>query len=190
MDFAEMAHKTATREFYPEFATDWGALDYELVETSALGSGSEFAFLDQRLGIDVVMRIMTEKFPEPIPLFVQERWRRVKYAGFREVTMTHSKPGNGLPAQITRMIAPLFVYGYYHSGENRLYETLVIDMMKMYKLLATDVLETNEVRVVANDTRMIAISFDELIENDAVLFHFRPEMPVELDPEFKGFFSK
>lgn len=187
MDLADAAHRAAVREFYPALTAAWGIESYDLLDTSALGNGNARQFLDHELGIDVVLRGESAIFSEAVPLFIQERWRRAKYAGYRELTMTVAKPGNGLPPQVTRMLAPLFVYGYYHEPADELCETVVVDTMRVYRAIFRDELPTTEVAVTANKTRMLAIPFDALAEADAILFHFRAEAPPDVADKFDGF---
>ena len=168
--FSNKAHFAARRQIYPKiFNVSESQLAFEKI---VFENSVRDRILDAELGIDCLVRVKVKLFKYPLIFAVQERFRREKYAKYRDITLTEYDLISGLPCEFYNLIAGLFVYGYFNDVQNNFSEVICVSVPSMFFSIISGDLEVQR-KVKNNDVRpqsFITISFESLEQTGLVLF--------------------
>ncbi len=134
--FSDAAHKAARRDIYPSvLQTDPSLLSFESVEYD---ESEREQVLDQDLGIDRLIEVKIESLYSPIRFSSQERFRLPQFADYQDLTVTEWHHGNDSPAELHKILADLFVYGYYDELADKFLDAIVIPVVSLKLALIHD----------------------------------------------------
>ena len=168
--FSNKAHFAARRQIYPKiFNVSESQLAFEKI---VFENSVRDRILDAELGIDCLVRVKVKLFKYPLIFAVQERFRREKYAKYRDITLTEYDLISGLPCEFYKLTAGLFLYGYFNDVQNNFSEVICVSVPSMFFSIISGDLEVQR-KVKNNDVRpqsFITISFESLEQTGLVLF--------------------
>jgi len=167
-DFTDKAHEAAREQVYPHLFAD-DAVDIE-IENVTRGQSREYDVLDKRLAVDVVIRATPPRFEQPIPVYVQERFRRPEYRQHQDITITKYNNSSGKASELSKIAAQQFVYGYYEPLLDEIQEAICVNTTILLRKIVDGELGTDENQ---NDKKQdfVTVTFDELIDAGATAFH-------------------
>ena len=131
-DFSNLAHLAAREVVYPQmFQRPRDTLDFEdtLLELNERG-----AALDGEMATDRIVKVTAkprdkmQPFKQPIIFTVQERFRRPKYARYRDLTITEWNNQSNLPSELYKLAANYFVYGYFDRVQNLFIDVIAVNV--------------------------------------------------------------
>ncbi len=168
--FSNKAHFAARKQIYPKiFNVSESQLIFEKI---VFENSIRDEILDAELGIDCLVRVKVNLFRYPLVFAVQERFRREKYAKYRDITLTEYDLISGLPCEFYKLIAGLFLYGYFNDVQNDFSEVICVSVPSMLFSIINGDLEVRR-RAKNNDVRpqsFITIPFESLEQAGLVLF--------------------
>lgn len=107
-EFSDKAHKRARIDIYPNlFGVESNQIHY--IE---LANAQE---RDYNQGIDKSLSVSVPGFHGNLGITTQERFRRIKFAPFQDITLTEFNRNSGMLGELYKIEADLMVYGYYNS---------------------------------------------------------------------------
>lgn len=112
--FSDTAHISAQSLIYPHlFKADIENLSFE---TTSLSTSDKNAILDGEMAIDRIVKVSVNWFNAPIEFTVQERFRRVQFSKYKDITITEWNHRTNIKSELYKLNAGIFVYGYYGDG--------------------------------------------------------------------------
>lgn len=127
-DFSDKAHASAQSLVYPRiFECDEARLTFE---SASVSDGGEKAILDGQMAVDRLVRVYVNGLRQPIQHTVQERFRRPRYRGYRDITITEWNNKSNQPSELYKIKSGLFVYGFYDEEQIRFYDVIVFDVTR------------------------------------------------------------
>jgi len=116
---------------YPQiFKVDFERMEFEdtLVE-----QGGKYETLDGDMAIDRLVKVWAkaEGFHQPISFTVQERFRRAEYSRWKDLTITEWNNNSSLPSELYKLMANLFVYGYYDDEAEFFLDVISVNVPAM-----------------------------------------------------------
>lgn len=116
-NYSDKVHMLARELVYPKlFGADAANITYEadtLVGQSPLGD-----VLDGQMGIDRIVRVSVKGLSGALSFTVQERFRRPSYAKYRDITVTEWNHASGVPSELYKIQAQIFLYGFANDEQN------------------------------------------------------------------------
>lgn len=122
-EFTKRAHLAAQRELYPRL---FPACNVSFEDVTQTAQDLEYA-IDCQLSIKPFLLDLRA----PIRLSVQERFRRPASMGFDDITVTEFNTKTGVPSELHKLGAHMFVYGFYDEDSDRLGQVWVVDVLQM-----------------------------------------------------------
>jgi hypothetical protein len=153
-DFSRKAQRYAIDEFYRPFG-------FKSILTDPKGEG----WADQYIGVDCVG--ITAKGTAAT---IQERWRRKKYAHYRELTATDSNDGTGRKGDFHKLQADLYAYGYYDAQNEEIIEALLVSVPSLKSFYDENDVETKFYW--QKKQTILLFPFDDLNEYGAILARY------------------
>ena len=166
---SDTAHAVAQRLIYPEiFGVSHTALSFEAVHKP---DSEHSRILDAEMGVDRVVYVSVDGLRSPLKFTVQERFRSPEAAQWQDLTITewYTNSAGGSPAELYRINAGLFVYGYYDKEKDEFLDVIAVDTAAMLRGIVQGVLRYDRGRNKRNQT-FIAIKFSELERNGVVVW--------------------
>ena len=168
--FSERAHLAAQELVYPSiFKTTRDRLTFEstLVNDSAKG-----AVLDGDMAIDKIVKVTAihDLFKQPIQFTVQERFRRMKFMEWQDITVTEWNNRSGLPSELYKLAANLFVYGYYDSVTNTFGDAIALSVTNLLITLCDGRLKFAYKNNPRSDQDFIGIKFAAASQAGCVIY--------------------
>jgi hypothetical protein len=133
-------------------------------------------FLDTEQGIDFSFWLKFPNFKHPMKFTSQYRFRdAAKYQRHQDLTITLLNNASGKPGELSKLLALLFVYGYYDCLINRLVEVIVTDCQRMRNCILDGSLKPKDwiPENHRSDQPFLCFDFDELKRLDLVLLHWK-----------------
>lgn len=168
--YSDAVHALARKQVYPKlFGTDAEHLTYEidtLVGQSQLGD-----MLDGEMGIDRIVRVSTSGLSGALSFTVQERFRRPQYAKYRDITVTEWNHASGLPSELYKIQAQIFLYGYADKerGPTWITEAIAVNTTSLLMGIVNGSVEYG-VQVNPKQQTFLSISFSELEANGLIIW--------------------
>jgi len=186
-DDSDRAHELARRKFYPGvFRVPFERLFFE--NTLLKNQNSRDAALDADLAIDRVVKISVlgggDYEPKlPVPITVQERFRKPEYAHRRDATITEWNHSSGLPAELYKMAANLFVYGYHNDDFSDFVECIAFWVGPVLLAISDNKIDFEYVENNGKNQSFLGVPFGEIYKTGAVLYHYPPNRADEFGYE-------
>src|SRR5260221_8220002 len=164
-DFSCRAHLRAQTDIYPAlFGARREQLDFEIED--------EFEAQQQDFedAIDRTVKVQVALLHERLTFTVQERFRRLKFERYRDVTITEWNHNSNLPSELYKIRAMLFLYGYYDERIDRFTEAIAFHVSPLLTQISRGEIRFERGRNPKNQT-FICVKFDELIRRGITAFH-------------------
>lgn len=169
--FSDIAHEAARSLVYPQlFGCEENRLHFE---RASVGEGGKQQILDGEMAIDCIVKVDVDGHPFPLEHTIQERFRRPRYRGFRDVTITKVNNASGVKSELYKMNCGLFVYGYYSEDESSFGEVIVVDVPKFLVQLSKNAIRYTT-GINTKGQEFVCIKFDELHEAGVVVQYISP----------------
>ena len=134
--FSDNAHVVAQKEIYPVLFPRKMKLQSPLQFTStSLSMGPREKIYDGEKAIDRLIQVHSHYFMRPFSFSVQERFRRVKYEPFQDLTVTLWNDKSSLESEAYKIQAGYFVYGYFDENENTFRSWVLCNTTQLMYLL-------------------------------------------------------
>ena len=132
-------------------------------------------FQDFQEGRDCTFEVMHPGWKYCAKHTSQYRFRDAQdYQRYQDLTITLTNPKSGLPGELFKLLAELFVYGYHHKPTDRLVETLVADCPRMRNGILNGTLPYTIGGINTRSKQpFIAVQFDDLKKQGMVLLHWK-----------------
>lgn len=160
MAFTKRAHLAAQRQFYPPM-NDYRSIKFQ----DTVGSD-----LDMKHCIDFRLGLKRPGLKAPMVISVQERWRRPEFRRFRDVTITAWNLATNLPAELHKLDAHIFVYGFYDEATDRIVEATAIRTVDMVAGIHSGRLEYQEGTRGDLNQSFVSIKVDALKRIGAIIY--------------------
>ena len=159
-DDTHAAHMAAREQFYPKL---WpNALRLQFVDVTG-------AVEDLKYGIDCIVAVTVAGFRAPLKFFIQERFRKPGYQSFKDATITEWNTVTGLPSELHKIAAQIFVYGYYDRPTNRILGALAINVPQMIREIGEGRLQYERDERSSKDQDFIAVKWEDLYDAQAIM---------------------
>jgi hypothetical protein len=124
-DFSNRAHEAAKRLLYPSiFNVPFSALEFE---STLLEQDAKSKLLDGQMGIDRLVRVRVDSLPAPLEFAIQERFRRVRFMNYKDLTITEWNYASGIKSELYKIKAGMFLYGYYDEQTSSFPDAICIN---------------------------------------------------------------
>ena len=156
-DFSTLAHGRACELVYPRF---FGVVSDKLTVEDVTGVHSA---LDTELGVDRVIRVTTQSLHQPLTFTVQERFRRPRFKGFRDITLTEWNLNSDLPSELYKIHADYFMYAYFDDTAGQFVgETVIVNVPSLKRRLGAAQIEWSRRENPRSNQVFMSLTFDEL----------------------------
>lgn len=164
--FSDAAHIAARSMIYPHIFDGCEEITFE---TTSLGKSEKSTILDGEMAIDRIVRAHSSFLKRPVEVTVQERFRRPRFARFRDLTITEWNHKYNLPSELYKLNAGLFVYGYFDIAQNLFADWIAVSTADTIRKIASKQLPYDRRRNPRSDQTFIVIKFDALREAGVVV---------------------
>lgn len=110
--FSDAAHEAAKEIIYPYWFEHQGVS----FERTKVEHGGMHRVFDGEMAIDVIVRMNIPGFNYPFEYTVQERFRRMPYAKYEDVTITEWNSASNMPSELYKIKANYILYGYFDDS--------------------------------------------------------------------------
>jgi len=177
--FSDAAHMAARRHIYPNlFPCHTSSQVAEIAYVSTvLDDGQRSTrgkILDGEMGIDRIVRITCQDFAAPLEFTVQERFRRVQYATWNDITVTEWNHRTNLPSELHKINAGIFVYGYFDPEAGNFVNWVAADTMRLIYAISIGQLRYKRFANQRSGQTFVSFSFDDLRQSEVIF----KEMPL------------
>jgi len=113
--------------------------------------------------------VTAKGFRAPLKFFIQERFRKPRYQSFEDATITEWNTVTGLPSELHKIAAQIFVYGYYDLPTNRILGALAINVPQMIREIGEGRLQYKRDERSSKDQNFIAVTWKDLGDVGAIM---------------------
>jgi hypothetical protein len=166
-DFSDLAHLSARDLIYPLFFKT-SLIKYE---STLLSISEDYKQRDVEQSIDRIcfVQVKNDWFKQPLKFTIQERFRRIRFADFKDVTITAWNNSSDLPSELYKIEADYFVYGYYNDINKNFTDAVVIDVAELKRKICSNELVFN-IGVNTKKQDFIGIKFNELDKHGLIVW--------------------
>lgn len=130
--------------------------------------------------IDVIVTVINNKFKEPFRFTVQERWRKMIYSQYEDITITEFNNISGKASEFYEGKMQFFLYGYFDELKRQFGKVIFVNFSSLMRHVAIEAIKPgSELNDKEQDFK--TISFSDLINNYGCLvwsnFHSQTEQP-------------
>lgn len=137
MEDSKLAHLAAQQQFYPLLFPRVLLAFEDTVKTVK----------DMEYAVDCIVAVSLRQLRAPLRFSVQERWRSdLEAMRWGDITVTEWNLDSGLPSELHKLGAQLFVYGFYDKPADRIVAAVAIDVPRMIRALSLGKLRYRERR--------------------------------------------
>lgn len=166
--FSDAAHNAAQRLVYPHV---FGVPPENLTfESTDLVDGERGRLLDGELAIDRIVKVTCLRFAHPFVFTVQERFRKVEFAKYRDITITEWNHNSGLPGELYKLTAGIFLYGYFDADRQKFPEAVAIATVPLLRALAAGQVQYSRRTNPRTGQSFLCLTFNDLEKAQVVLF--------------------
>ena len=169
-DFSDLAHLVARQCVYPMFFKT-ANIEYQNTTLSeSLSNGKR----DAEQAIDRICHVaINDKWLDrSLKFTIQERFRRMRFQEFKDITLTVWNHASGLPSELYKIEADYFVYGYYDDIDKVLHDVVIVDVPELKRKIALGAL-TYEKGMNKKNQSFISIPFDSLYQAGLIVWHLK-----------------
>lgn len=116
--FTQMGHQAALQKIYSAVFGDTSVITDMTGETNRL---------DTHFGIDYVVEVKNPVLRSTVDIWVQERWRKLPYQKYQDITLIEFNDYSGNLAEIYKSKAQVMIYGYL-SDDGVIQQAVVVDL--------------------------------------------------------------
>ncbi len=173
-NFSNLAHACAKILIYPEIF-ETGNLKYE---STLLGGSEKNNILDGELAIDRIIHVISKdnKLKGPLKFTIQERFRRINYSNYRDLTITEWNYNSDLPSELYKISSGMFLYGYFDPVNLFFGEVILINTIDLLFQMSQGSLDYRMGKNHKNQT-FLTIPFDNL----TCIFHRKCSDKINFD---------
>lgn len=168
------AHLAAQSLVYPHLI----GVKRELLEfVDCTGEGAKDRILDGEMAIDRMVKITVNGLKAPITLTVQERFRKMAFSKWRDITVTEWNPASNLPSELYKLTAGLFVYGYFDGASRSFGEVIMVNTSALLLAIAQNGIVYGKAQNPRSRQFFLTFKFNDLIKAGLVAAHYVPGGP-------------
>lgn len=169
-EFSDNAHIAARALIYPNVLNV--SADKLEFESTILGDSDKGNVMDGLMGIDRIVKIskFDNRLRGKIQLTIQERFRRVQFARYKDITITEWNYNSNLPSELYKISANYFVYGYFDENSGVFLDVITVNVPSMMSSICNGGLKYTISRNTKNQTFLV-VSFDALHAARCVVYH-------------------
>ena len=166
-DFSNSAHLAAQSLIYPQvFGVPQDNLTFE---DTLLDMNKRGQVLDGEMAIDRIVKVTAKTgLMQPITFTIQERFRRPRFAGFKDLTITEWNHNSGLPSELYKITANFFVYGYFDGAE--FVDFIAADVPLMLLKICNAQLSLKREKNTRRNQSFITVTFADLQRSDCLVY--------------------
>jgi len=169
-NFSNQAHEAAQRLIYPYVFNALSGTDIFLeFESTSLGMSDRATILDGQMAVDRIVRVFNPGFNAPLEFTAQERFRRPKFAGWKDITITEWNHAHNVKSELYKLNAGLFVYGYFDPDSRSFLDWIVVDTTKMLVCLNNGSVAHDLAMNPRSEQTFVTLRFQDLREAGLVL---------------------
>lgn len=162
--FTNRAHLAAQKKIYPALL----GVPFDQLEFEDTTDGP----LDYEMGIDRIVRIKTDPRQIGYPITIQERFRNREWEQKRDITITKMNNATGLPSELYKLQAGLFVYGYFYDDPGQNFgEVIAVNIPVLMMRIATGDIQWTTGENPRSEQPFIALRFNDLRKAKVVVWH-------------------
>lgn len=175
--FSDSAHMEARKQIYPKIFTNPNVtIAYENIK---LIGDERQRILDGEMAVDRIIKVKTPTFRFPIKITVQERFRRKEYSGYKDMTVTELNNESGMPSELYKMNAGIFLYGYYDDKRKEFLDAIAVNTTDLlYKVLNDEIPYTRFRNKKSQD--FLAFKFSDMEEAGVVIYRHGTQLRKDL----------
>lgn len=167
--FSEEAHLLAQSIVYPHlFAARKEDLTFENTNIDIGTARSKI--LDGEMAIDRIVRVSVPNLAAPLVFTVQERFRKIRFARYQDITVTEWNVSSNLPSELFKITSGFFIYGYYNEVARQLGEVIAVDVPEFLRQIATGNLPYKRRTKAGGSQTFLTFSFCDLETSGALVF--------------------
>jgi hypothetical protein len=168
--FTDAAHECAKAVVYPDmFGVERHQIDYTPLD----GDEERARLLDTTVAVDRLFRVTVTHLRLPIPSTIQERFRRVEYAKFDDITITEWNNNTNLPSELYKIRADWFVYGYFDQERRHFLRVVAVPMPNLKRMLVRDELPHAKGQNPRTGQTFITIRMPDLYAHNLVAWDYQ-----------------
>lgn len=161
--FTDAAHEIAKTTIHPHLFVNRGIS----LERTKLEHGGEHRIFDGEMAIDVIMRVEVPNYKDPLVFTVQERFRRIAYAKYQDITITEWNTASNMPSELYKIRANYVLYGYFDQRDASFHSWYLLNTTLMLEDIANGMLPV-ESRFNNKGQRFITIPIDALMKRKVI----------------------
>lgn len=168
--FSNDAHMAARTILYPLiFGIPAESLSFVNTQLADGGMGEA---LDGMFGVDRIIKVraVVDYIRQPLSFTVQERFRRPDSARWKDITITEWNTRTNQPSELYKLMANIFVYGYWDTQAQRFIDALAVDIQKTLRLLVRGNLRVRHGENPRSEQTFIAVTFADLYAAQCVIY--------------------
>ena len=160
-EFSNLAHTCAKLLIYPQI---FKTIDLKF-ESTLVGDDKRNSVLDGELAIDRIVHVVSKdnKLKGPLKFTVQERFRKINYVHYKDLTITEWNYNSDLPSELYKIASGMFLYGYFDPVNLFFREVILINTIDLLFQMSQGLLDYKIKRNPKNQTFLV-IPFDLLEE--------------------------
>lgn len=174
-DMSGRGHELAITHLYPNL---FGVTPQQLTfdDATLLAESERGRVLDGEMAVDYIARLTIHPLGAPLQVTVQERFRQHRYSAFRDVTLTEWNHDSGLPSELYKITAGIFLYGYLNESQDGFTEAIAFNVADFLVALSSGKLaiRRKEHNFRSNQS-FLCFTFQQLFDAGIVMFHFTPQ---------------
>lgn len=167
--FSDAAHEAAKTLIYPH----WFAHESLSFERTKVEHGGIHRVFDGEMAIDVILRMTVKGFSHPFQFTVQERFRRVAYAKYKDITITEWNTASNMPSELYKINADYIVYGYFDDRDHTFHSWYMMPTTSVIDDIRRDKVRVRH-EINPKGQRFIAIPIADLIRTTAIQCYMPP----------------
>ena len=165
--FSDLAHEVAVHAVYPAlFRCDRRQLSFE---TTSVSQGGRGAILDGEMAVDRIVKVRHPELKAPLTFTVQERFRRMKFSRYNDLTISEYNDTSRRPSELYKMTAGIFLCGFFDDNEQTFDKWIAADVNKLLFRMATGTLPHTKSRNKRSNQTFICIQATDLLKSGCVL---------------------
>lgn len=127
---------------------------------------------------DYAVRVYLEKAGHHVEMSVQEKFRRMEHADYRDLTIAYYDGDRDGPLHLEDTWADYIVYGYYDDKADAVGEVIVVNMGEVKRLLSAGLVEYETREHGDKELEFLCIPFSEIEDTSAEVYHYnKPDIP-------------
>lgn len=159
--FSERAHLAAQRQVYP------GWFREPVTFEDCVGTKRDLAY-----AIDRQLAVTVPDLRAPLRLSVQERFRRPRYQGWGDITITEWNLISGQPSELHKLAAQLFVYGFYDPTADVILEARAFNVARILIAISNGEVHWDREQRAGRDQSFISLQIRDLVKIGAEVFAY------------------